>query len=357
MRLPPEYAGRADAYIDDIATTWLPALHEQGLLDAVDIFCESVGFSVVQAGRLFDAAARLGVPVKMHAEQLSNLGGSLLAATPWRAFLRPSGVRRRGGGSQRSRPRARWRCSCRWRSSAWRRSGAADRAAAPGRHRHGRRHRLQSGLGARQLAAPGDEHGDAPLRSDLRGGAGGRDPPRGARPRHAGGARHASPPATSPTSPSGTSVSRKSSATGAASIPAARSSRPAARSPDLEPRQRSRRSGCPGGWPGGGAHRPLALWRAALQIPLAGGGGGQRRQGARQRRARAALAYRAGRRPGDLHPRRGRFRVLGHQRFRSAAGRPRRPWPVTRKRTPAVQRREQHAPTDASRSCHGPASR
>ena len=78
--LPPEYAGRADAYIDAIATEWLPRLHAEGLLDAVDIFCENVGFSVEQAERLFDAAARLAVPVKMHAEQLSNLGGSLLAA-------------------------------------------------------------------------------------------------------------------------------------------------------------------------------------------------------------------------------------------------------------------------------------
>jgi imidazolonepropionase len=78
--LPPEYAGRADAYVDDIAREWLPRLHQEGLVDAVDIFCESVGFSVAQAERLFDAAGRLGVPVKMHAEQLSNLGGSLLAA-------------------------------------------------------------------------------------------------------------------------------------------------------------------------------------------------------------------------------------------------------------------------------------
>jgi imidazolonepropionase len=78
--LPPEYSGRADAYIDDIAREWLPALHAQGLVDAVDIFCEGVGFSVAQAERLFDAAERVGVRVKMHAEQLSNLGGSLLAA-------------------------------------------------------------------------------------------------------------------------------------------------------------------------------------------------------------------------------------------------------------------------------------
>ena len=78
--LPPEYAGRADAYIDDIAQEWMPQLHGEGLLDAVDIFCENIGFSVDQAQRLFDAAARLALPVKMHAEQLSNLGGSLLAA-------------------------------------------------------------------------------------------------------------------------------------------------------------------------------------------------------------------------------------------------------------------------------------
>src|SRR5579872_2033624 len=71
--LPPEYAGRADAYIDDIATQWLPRLHAEGLVDAVDIFCESIGFSVEQADRLFDAAARFSLPVKMHAEQLSNL--------------------------------------------------------------------------------------------------------------------------------------------------------------------------------------------------------------------------------------------------------------------------------------------
>ena len=78
--LPPEYAGRRDAYVDDVAGDWLPRLHGEGLVDAVDIFCENVGFSVENAATLFDAAGRLGVPVKMHAEQLSNLGGTLLAA-------------------------------------------------------------------------------------------------------------------------------------------------------------------------------------------------------------------------------------------------------------------------------------
>ena len=78
--LPPEYAQRADEYIDEVAGKWLPQLNGEGLVDAVDVFCEGVGFSVAQAERLFDAAGRLGLPVKMHAEQLSNLGGSLLAA-------------------------------------------------------------------------------------------------------------------------------------------------------------------------------------------------------------------------------------------------------------------------------------
>ena len=77
--LPPEYRGRADEYIDTIAQEWLPALHAQGLVDAVDIFCERIAFSVPQAQRLFEAAQALKVPVKMHAEQLSDLGGTLLA--------------------------------------------------------------------------------------------------------------------------------------------------------------------------------------------------------------------------------------------------------------------------------------
>lgn len=79
--LPPEYAGRPEAYIEDVAAVWLPRLHQEGLVDSVDMFCDSVGFSVDHARILFDAAARLDVPVKMHAEQLSNLGGSLLAAS------------------------------------------------------------------------------------------------------------------------------------------------------------------------------------------------------------------------------------------------------------------------------------
>lgn len=78
--VPPEYRGRADDYVEVIAREWLPALVGAGLVDAVDVFCEGIAFSPGQAERLFAAARSLGVPVKMHAEQLSNLGGSLLAA-------------------------------------------------------------------------------------------------------------------------------------------------------------------------------------------------------------------------------------------------------------------------------------
>ncbi len=78
--VPPEFAGRPDDYIDAVARDWLPELHSQGLVDAVDIFCERIGFDPGQAERLFTAARERELPVKMHAEQLANIGGSLLAA-------------------------------------------------------------------------------------------------------------------------------------------------------------------------------------------------------------------------------------------------------------------------------------
>lgn len=78
--LAPEYSERADDYITLVCEQMLPALHAEGLVDAVDVFCERIGFSVAQSERVFDAAVRLGLPVKMHAEQLSNLGGTRLAA-------------------------------------------------------------------------------------------------------------------------------------------------------------------------------------------------------------------------------------------------------------------------------------
>lgn len=78
--LPPEYQGRSDDYIDMVCQTMLPTLAEEGLIDAVDVFCENIGFSLTQSERLFQAADALNLPVKMHAEQLSLLGGAGLAA-------------------------------------------------------------------------------------------------------------------------------------------------------------------------------------------------------------------------------------------------------------------------------------
>lgn len=78
--VPPGFEGRSDAYLDEVAQGMLPALHREGLVDAVDVFCEGVAFSVEQADRLFRAAGALGLPVKAHAEQLSLLGGAALVA-------------------------------------------------------------------------------------------------------------------------------------------------------------------------------------------------------------------------------------------------------------------------------------
>jgi len=77
---PPEYNGRADAYIDEVCIPGLEAAHAEGLVDAVDGFCEGIAFSPAQIARVFDRAKALGIPVKLHAEQLSNLGGARLAA-------------------------------------------------------------------------------------------------------------------------------------------------------------------------------------------------------------------------------------------------------------------------------------
>ncbi|MES2435917.1 MAG: imidazolonepropionase [Pseudomonadota bacterium] len=78
--IPPEYKDRADAYIDQVAIPALHAAHAEGLVDAVDGFCEGIAFSPAQIERLFTIAKALNIPVKLHAEQLSNLGGAALAA-------------------------------------------------------------------------------------------------------------------------------------------------------------------------------------------------------------------------------------------------------------------------------------
>ncbi len=81
--LPPEYAGLENgsgAYIDLVCDEMLPALAAEGLVDAVDVFCERIAFSLEETERVFQAAKRLNLPVKLHAEQLSDMGGAALAA-------------------------------------------------------------------------------------------------------------------------------------------------------------------------------------------------------------------------------------------------------------------------------------
>ncbi len=78
--LPPEFKGDADGYIDLVCREMIPAAAREGLADAVDAFCEGIGFSPDQTRKVFEAARAHGLPVKLHAEQLSNLHGAALAA-------------------------------------------------------------------------------------------------------------------------------------------------------------------------------------------------------------------------------------------------------------------------------------
>ena len=78
--LPPEYTGRSDDYIQLVCQEMMPSLAAEGLVDAVDVFCETIGFSLAQTERVFQTAQTLGLPVKLHAEQLTDMGGSALAA-------------------------------------------------------------------------------------------------------------------------------------------------------------------------------------------------------------------------------------------------------------------------------------
>ena len=77
--IPPEFEGRPDDYIEAVCA-WLPNWHAEGLVDSVDAFCERIAFSLDQVRRVFECARQLGLPVKLHAEQLSDQGGAALAA-------------------------------------------------------------------------------------------------------------------------------------------------------------------------------------------------------------------------------------------------------------------------------------
>ncbi|MBR7779433.1 imidazolonepropionase [Undibacterium sp. BYS50W] len=78
--VPPEFAGRSDDYLRVVCEEMMPALAAEGLIDAVDAFCEKIGFSAAQTERVFQAAQALGLPVKLHAEQLSDQQGAALTA-------------------------------------------------------------------------------------------------------------------------------------------------------------------------------------------------------------------------------------------------------------------------------------
>lgn len=78
--VPLEFKGRADDYVEHICSEMLPALHREGLVDAVDAFCENIGFKPAQTERIFKVAAALNLPVKLHAEQLSDQNGAALVA-------------------------------------------------------------------------------------------------------------------------------------------------------------------------------------------------------------------------------------------------------------------------------------
>src|SRR6185369_215361 len=78
--LPPEYAGRQSAYVDLVCETIIPTLAQEGLVDAVDAFCEKIAFTPAETERIFQTAQKLRLPVKLHAEQLSDQKGAVLAA-------------------------------------------------------------------------------------------------------------------------------------------------------------------------------------------------------------------------------------------------------------------------------------
>ena len=156
--LPPEFTGRPDDYIDEVARRMLPVLAAEGLVDAVDAFCEHLAFSPAQVERVFQSAAHLGLPVKLHAEQLSSLHGATLAArhgalsADHLEYLTESdaghGAGRHRGGAAAGRV-----------LRAARNPAAASGSAAPPRRADSHFHRPQSGYLAGAVAAPDAEHG------------------------------------------------------------------------------------------------------------------------------------------------------------------------------------------------------
>jgi imidazolonepropionase len=156
--IPPDHAGRPDDYLTDLALPALRAAHAEGLVDAVDAFCEGIAFSPAQVARVFDLARSLGLPVKLHAEQLSNLGGAALPPATARCLpiTWNTSMRRACGHGRRRAPSP---PCCPGPSIPCAKRSFPPWPAAPARRSDGGRHRLQPRLLAHDLAHAGDEHG------------------------------------------------------------------------------------------------------------------------------------------------------------------------------------------------------
>ena len=178
--LPPEYAGQADAYIDYVCHTIVPAAAAEGLAEAVDVFCEGVGFSPAQTRRVFDAARAHGLQLKGHVEQLSNLHGAALVAecgglsADHIEYLDDAGVAAMAQAGHRGGAAAGGLLL------PARNPEAAGRQTARGRCGDGGIHRPQPRHQPVCLAAAGDEPGLRAVRPDAGRSAAGCYPPRGA---------------------------------------------------------------------------------------------------------------------------------------------------------------------------------
>ena len=143
--LPPEFAGRADDYIDLVCGEIIPAARTEGLADAVDAFCETIGFTQAQTRRVFAAARAHGLPVKLHADQLSDTGGAALAAEFGALSADHLEYTSDAGVAAMARAGVGRVYCCRARSMRLRETqAAADRGHARARRADGHRDRLQS---------------------------------------------------------------------------------------------------------------------------------------------------------------------------------------------------------------------
>ena len=195
----------------------------EGLVDAVDAFCDRIGFTPAQTRRVFDAARALGLPVKLHAEQLSDQHGAALAAEYGALSCDHLEYAGADGVAAMARGRHRRRAAARRVLLPARDAAAAGRRAARRRRADRDRHRPQPGLVADALAAADAEHGLHAVPPDARGSAARHDR-RTRRARSASATAARSRPASAPTSSPGTSRIRTSSPTGSAAIRARASS-------------------------------------------------------------------------------------------------------------------------------------